>query len=56
LRVADPKKYSDEAERVRREAAETSQVDIQRTMLDIAKLYDRLSETLARQRQGPKTS
>jgi hypothetical protein len=48
--MADPQKYRDEAERLRREAADTADVDARRTMLDIAKLYDRLAETLARQR------
>jgi len=42
--VADPKKYRDEAERLRKEAAETTDPDHQRAILDIARLYVRLAE------------
>jgi hypothetical protein len=45
-RPADPNNYSDEAERLRREAAETEHVETQRIMVDIAKLYGRFAETL----------
>ena len=49
--MADPKKYRDEAERLRREADEAPDPDHQRTMLDIARLYERMAETLTRQRR-----
>jgi hypothetical protein len=49
--MADPKKYHDEAERLRKDAAETIDVDARKTMIDIAKLYDRLADTLSRQRR-----
>jgi len=54
--MADPKKYRDQAERLRKEADETADPDHQRTMLDIARLYDRMADTLAKQRQEPKNS
>jgi hypothetical protein len=53
LAVADPKKYRDEAAKLRQEAAEISDVETRRTMLDIAGLYDRMADTLAKQRHGP---
>src|SRR5258708_416384 len=55
LRMADPNKYRDEAERLRREAAENDSHDVRGTMLDIAELYYRLAETLEKQRREPKT-
>jgi hypothetical protein len=54
--MADPKKYRDEAERLRNEAAETNDGETRETMLNIAKLYDRLAQTLAKQRGKPKSS
>jgi hypothetical protein len=44
----DPKKYRDEAERLRREADETNDLKMQRTMLDIAGLYERMADALAK--------
>jgi len=52
--MAEPKKYRDEAARLRREAAETSHGETQATMLSIAKLYERLAEMLAKQLRAPK--
>jgi hypothetical protein len=49
--MADPQKYRDEAERLRKEAA-TVDADVRETMLDIAKLYERLADTIERQRRG----
>jgi hypothetical protein len=46
--MADPKKYHDEAERLRREAAGSHDPEIQRAMLDIAGLYQRMADTLER--------
>jgi hypothetical protein len=40
--MADPQKYRDEADRLRKEAA-TVDADARETMLDIAKLYERLA-------------
>jgi hypothetical protein len=48
--MAEPKKYRDEAERLRREAEASHDPDLRRTMLDIAGLYDRMAETLAKRR------
>jgi hypothetical protein len=53
--MADPKKYRGEAERLRKEAAETAHVQTRQTMLDIAKLYDKMADTLAKPRHGPET-
>jgi hypothetical protein len=53
--MADPKKYRDEAERLRKEAAESADPEIRGTMLDIAELYHRLAETLERHRREPYT-
>ena len=53
--MAEPKKYRDEAERLRKEAAESDHPEIRGTMLDIAEFYYRLAETLERQRREPKT-
>jgi hypothetical protein len=36
---------------LRKEAAETSDADARETMIDIAKLYERLAATLSRQRR-----
>ncbi len=52
--MADPKKYRDEAERLRKEADETGDTETRQTMLDIAALYERVAETLSKQRQRPK--
>lgn len=49
--MADPKKYRDEAERLRKEAAETKDRDHQRMILDIAKLYDRLAGHTEKRRE-----
>jgi hypothetical protein len=48
--MADPKKYRDEAERLRKEAAESADPEMRGTMLDIAELYRRMAETLERHR------
>jgi hypothetical protein len=53
--MAEPRKYRDEAERLRREAAETTHVETKRTMLSIAELYECLADTLAKQRRERKT-
>jgi hypothetical protein len=53
--MADPKKYRDEAERLRREAEDSHDPHLRRTMLDIAGLYDRMAETLAKRRPEPKS-
>jgi hypothetical protein len=53
--MAEPKKFRDAAERLRKEAAEVSHVETRRTMLKIAKLYDQVADTLAKQRQQPKS-
>jgi hypothetical protein len=50
--MAESKKYLDEAERLRKEAAESADPDIRGTMLDIAELYYRLAETLERRWQS----
>jgi hypothetical protein len=52
--MADAKKYRDEAERMRREAIETPDRDIRGTMIEVADLYDRLADTLEKQRRQPK--
>jgi hypothetical protein len=54
LAMADPKKYRDEAERLRKEAMETDHREVRSTMIEVADLYDRLVETLERHRQEPK--
>jgi hypothetical protein len=48
--MADPQKCRDEAERLRKEAAESDSHHVRGTMLDIAELYYRLAETLEKQR------
>jgi hypothetical protein len=48
--MADPKKYRDEAERLREEASESADPEIRGTMLDIAELYHRMAEMLERHR------
>jgi hypothetical protein len=53
--MADPKKYRDEAERLREEASESADPEIRGTMLDIAELYHRLAEALERHRREPYT-
>jgi hypothetical protein len=47
--TADPQKYRDKAERLRREALQSDQPDIRSTMVDVAELYDRLADRLKRQ-------
>jgi hypothetical protein len=44
--MADPQKYRDDAERIRKEAFEISDLDIRCAMLDIADLNERLAATL----------
>jgi hypothetical protein len=51
-----PKKYSDEAERLRNEAAESGDHDVRGTLLDIAELYYRLAEKAERHQREPKSS
>jgi hypothetical protein len=41
---------------LRKEAAETIDPDLRRPMLDIAGLYERMAETLAKRRPEPKNS
>ena len=50
--MADPEKCRDEAERLRKEAAESDSHEVRGTMLDIAELYYRLAETLERRWQS----
>ena len=54
-RMVDPKKYRDEAERLRREAIETPDRNERGTMIEVADLYDRLADTLERQQHQPKS-
>ena len=51
--MADPKKYRDEAERLRREAAETPDIDLRRQILRIARPYDRLAENIEKRKSSP---
>jgi len=51
--VADPQKYRDEAERLRREAEDSLDPDMRRTLLDIAGLYERMADALAKQHRDP---
>jgi hypothetical protein len=53
--MADPRKYRDEAKRLREEATATAHVETRETMLTIAQLYERLADTLTKQRQGDTT-
>jgi len=53
--MVDPKKYRDEAERLRREAIETPDRNERGTMIEVADLYDRLADTLERQQHQPKS-
>jgi hypothetical protein len=48
----DPKKYRDEAERLRREAAGTTHRDVRGTMAEVADLYDRLADLLEPQHKA----
>jgi hypothetical protein len=51
--IADAEKYRDEAERLPNEAAETGDGETREAALNIAKLCDRLAQTLAKQRGKP---
>ena len=51
--MADPKKYRDRAERLRKVAIGTFNRDIRGTMIEVAELYDRLADILERQRRHP---
>jgi hypothetical protein len=53
--MADSKKYRDEAERLRSEAMQTDHRETRSTMIEIADLYDRMAETLEKQRPRPKS-
>jgi hypothetical protein len=53
--MADSKKYRDEAERLRSEAMQTDHRETRSTMIEIADLYDRMAETLEKQRPTPKS-
>jgi hypothetical protein len=55
-RMADPKKYLDEAESLYRAAAETPDPDRQRTIREIADFYVRLASQIATWRQEPENS
>jgi hypothetical protein len=46
--MADSKKYREESERLRQEAAATSDSELQLMMFDIAALYERMADTLAK--------
>ena len=52
--MADAKKYRDEAERIRQEAAETVDVNRNRLLRQLADLYERLARCTEKQRAGPK--
>jgi hypothetical protein len=52
--MADPQKYREEAERMRKEAFEISDLDIRCVMLDIADLNERLAIILETQRLAEK--
>jgi hypothetical protein len=54
--MADPKECPDEAERRLREAEDSSDPNVQRAMLEIAGLYDRMADTLAKRGSRPKKS
>ena len=58
--MADPRKYREEAERLRKEADEASHPETRGMMLDIAELYERLARAIAKRRRdvpsnGPTT-
>jgi hypothetical protein len=53
--MADPKKFRDKAERLRKEAAETPYVEARRILLYVATLDDQMDDTLAKQGREPKT-
>jgi hypothetical protein len=46
--MADSKNFRDEAARLRQEAAATHDPELQRTMLDIAGLFERMADELAK--------
>jgi hypothetical protein len=51
--MADPEKYREEAERLRKEATHTSNRHRRATMIEVADLYDRLADILEKQRRHP---
>jgi hypothetical protein len=53
LRVADLKKYRDEADLLRIDAAETQHSDRQRMALEIAALYDRVARHAKKRPEAP---
>jgi hypothetical protein len=51
--MAGPEKYHEEAERLRKEAMQTSNRHIRGTMIEVADLYDRLADIQENQRRHP---
>jgi hypothetical protein len=51
--MADPEKYREEAERLRKEATHTSNRHRRATMIEVTDLYDRLADILEKQRRHP---
>ncbi len=51
--MADPQKYRDEAELLRQQAVKSPDCDVRGTMIEVADLYDRLADTLARKGHQP---
>jgi hypothetical protein len=49
--MADPKKYRDEAERLRRKAEHIHDRDVRRQAIEIADQYDRLADSIEEWRQ-----
>jgi hypothetical protein len=46
VRMANPEKYRDEAARLRKEGAKEPDFNVRRQILQIAKLYDRLGDSI----------
>ena len=46
--IGDPNKYRDEAEHLRRKAEKSIDPGLQQTMLDIAGLYERMADGIAK--------
>ena len=51
--MADPKKYRDEADRLRREADETPDLHYKRLLRQLADLYERLARHAVKGREDP---
>jgi hypothetical protein len=48
--MADPQKYRDEAEQLRSQAGETYDPELREKILEIARLYDRLADSIEKRR------